>query len=85
MDKLHDTILFEQCSGNENKDFSSWSLWIMAVLEGKVIHCVVQGTEDEPPKEVANAHASYAKKGSDDKGKYCHCPGWEIAVSYSER
>lgn len=62
MDKLRDTLCIEKYKGNENEDFLLWSLGVMAVLEVKGNHEVVDGTEDEPPMEDAKTHAKYTEK-----------------------
>lgn len=60
MDKLQDALYMVHFIRNGNEYFSIWSLRITAVLEGKGIHDVVQGLEDELLKENANVHALYS-------------------------
>lgn len=64
MDKLRDTLRVDKFNGNDNEDFSLWSIRIMAVLEGRGIHGVVLGEETEPQKEDTSAYTTYAEKVS---------------------
>lgn len=62
MNKLRDTLRIEKYNGSENEDLPLWSLCVMAVPKRKVIHGVVDSTEEEPLEEGASVQALYTEK-----------------------
>lgn len=62
MDKLRDSLRVEKFNGSDNEDFSLWSLRVFAVLEGKGIHGVVDGTEAKPLDEASTEYTLYTEK-----------------------
>lgn len=64
MDKFFDALHVDKFNGSDSEGLLFWFICIVAMLQEKAIHIVVQRIEEQPPEENVTAHSEYAEKVS---------------------